>query len=302
MEKKHASLGILLIVPVIAASIGLQTSRNDKADWSVTEEGILQYSLSTPEYQLTPIETSNSNRSMLYDIEFISRDKQMAGLLRVPGSKQDQGLPGVVLLPGATVTKEREQVLAEYLGNLGYASITFDQRNLGSFDMKADMQMFLAGIEPQQHKMIYDALAAAEILRSLPGIDPERIMYMGESNGARFAIIACALDARSRGVVAISTSGYGIDDAIALGRLKDGSEIEFLRSIDPETYLDKISPRRFIMIHSKNDPVIPYDDAFRTYIKAIQPKDMYAVECNSHGYCAEMNRYLERELMSIGAR
>jgi dienelactone hydrolase len=214
---------------------------------------------------------------------------------------QNKKIPGIVLLPGASVNKEREQGFAKYLASIGFATITLDQRNLGAIDAKEDLELFLNGLEPTEHKMVYDALAAAEILRSQPGIDPERTIYAGESNGGRIAIIACALDEKSRGVLAISTCGYGTDDAISIGRLKDKDAIRFYRSVDPETYFGKITPRKLAMIHSENDTVIPYHYAQQTYAKGQQPKAFHTVGCKTHGYCPEMNQFLKKELESLAS-
>ena len=289
---------MLVIGLLIAAVIGVlllfgNGLLSSGSDWRVTDEGILQYSVSTPEYQQKFIE--DADNSTLYAISFASKDQQIDALLRIPwtngseanrsdadGKTESNNLPGIVLLPGATVTKEREQGLARYLSSLGFASITIDQRNLGGTDQQGDWQMFLRGDEPTEHKMVYDALAAAEVLRSQPEVDPNRIIYAGESNGGRFAIIACALDARAKGVMAISTSGYGTDEAAMSGRLTDPKMIKFLRSIDPETYLGKITPRPFVMIHSRNDTVISFEYAEDTYAKALMPKSFHAVGCAKH--------------------
>ncbi len=159
--------------------------------------------------------------------------------------------------------------------------------------------MFLKGNEPTEHKMVHDALVAAEILRRIPGIDPERIVYAGESNGGRFAIIASALDANARGTMAISTCGFGTDAAISSGMLTDKDEIRFYRSIDPDTYLGKIPPRPLVMIHSRNDTIIAYRLAEQTFARAFVPKALHAVNCSRHGYCPEMNEYLEKELRNM---
>jgi fermentation-respiration switch protein FrsA (DUF1100 family) len=258
-----------------------------------------------PQYNLSgPI---NDGNTTLATVQFQSRDMQIAGLLRIPmpaGMGQNSTakagrIPGIVLLPGATVTKEREQGLAKYLADLGYATLTLDQRNLGAIDAKSDLQLFMEAKEPTEHKKVYDALAAAEILRAQPGIDPDRIIYAGESNGGRYAIIACALDAKARGVLAISTSGYGTDAAVAKAGLTDKDTIRFYRSIDPETYLSKITPRPLAMIHSSNDPVIPYQLAEQTYMLAPQPKSFDTVGCTKHGYCTDMKAYIEKRLLSM---
>ena len=50
------------------------------------------------------------------------------------------------------------------------------------------------------------------------------------------------------------------------------------------------------MIHSVNDTIIPYESAEQTYAKALEPKELHTVECATHGYCAEMDALLEKEL------
>jgi hypothetical protein len=298
MRNYSIAAGVLVAVCITAvAFIGFILPSDADGVWQVTEDGLLEYSMSQPQYELGPCE--DSDNSTLCEVMFTSRDARVAGLLRRPKAHQANGTPAVVLLPGATVTKEQEQGLAKYLCSLGYASITLDQRNSGGIDMQGDLEKFLKGTEPTEHKMVYDALVAAEILRSRPEIDKSRIIYAGESNGARFAIIACALDTKSRGVIAISTCGYGADEAIASGILKNPDAIRFYRSIDPESYLRKIPPRRFVMFHSQNDPIISYEYANRTYSKASEPKGFHAVECAVHGRCPQMDASLEKELAQM---
>jgi dienelactone hydrolase len=295
-------IGLLIFLSMgwlFSSDIGLILNGND---WDITDEGILTYSFSIPKYDMSSPEKDGN--TTLSRVRFLSRGEQIAGLLRMPGQRQKAGIqnrsiPGIVLLPGATVTKEREQGLAKHLADLGYATITIDQRNLGMVDAKGDLEMFIKGIEPIEHRMVYDALAAAEILRSRPGIDIGRIIYVGESNGGRFAIIACALDAKARGVLAISTCGYGTDAAIVSAGLTDRDTIRFYRSIDPESYLGKIPPRSLVMIHSLNDTVITYQNAAQTYALGFQPKAFHTVGCSRHGYCAEMNHFIEKELKNL---
>jgi len=150
--------------------------------------------------------------------------------------------------------------------------------------------------------MVYDALAAAEMLRAQPEIDPQRIIYAGESNGGRFAIMACAQDPAARGVLAISTCGYGTDAAIASARLVDKNLVRFYRSIDPETYLRKVAPRPLVMIHSRNDTIIPYQLAEQTYALGIEPKRLHTVGCSVHGYCAQMDDAIEEELNGMAVK
>ena len=274
MASYKAGTGLLLFALIIALFTGWMNcpgstpaAKSNSQDWRVDGDGMLVYQLSKPELNLSEeVEEEVDGNSSLISVQYASRGAEIAGLLRMPKysrtvsdeANNKDGIPGIVLLPGATVTKEREQGLARRLADMGYATLTFDQRNLGRIDVNADLELFMKGSEPVEHMMVYDALAAAEILRSVPEIDMERIIYAGESNGGRFAIIACALDKQALGVLAISTCGYGTDAAVAQGGIKDEETIRFYRSIDPDTYLPLIAPRPLAMIHSKNDTVIAY--------------------------------------------
>ena len=274
-------------------------------DYSVSEAGLLEYRIALPSYTITSGKLEEN--SSFSEVSFESRGAEIAAILRMPGHKikkqiKNQSISGIVLLPGATVTKEAEQGLARRLADMGYASITLDQRNLGGIDPQGDLKLFLQGQEPEEHKMVYDALAAAMILRDRPEIDRDRIIYAGESNGGRSAITACALDKQARGVLAISTCGYGAAAAIAsaAGAI-DSDSTRFYLSIDPESYLQDISPRPLVMIHSRNDTVIPYSLAERTYALGREPKSLHTVGCATHGYCEEMDIALKEELEKMSA-
>jgi dienelactone hydrolase len=303
MLERKTGIGLMLLVGVIALLLGWHFFSNSSSagQWTVSDEGILDYVVSMPQYNLSP--PQEDGNSTLSTVQFQSRGENMAALLRIPyGDEKKGSIPGIVLLPGATVSKEREQKLARHLADLGFASITLDQRNLGGIDPKGDLQMFLKGEEPTEHKMVYDALAAGDVLRSQTEIDPTRIIYAGESNGGRFAIMACALDKNARGVLAISTCGYGTDAAIASAGAVDKNQVRFYRSIDPETYLSRIAPRPLVMIHSRNDTIIPYQLAEQTYARGVMPKRLHTVGCSVHGYCAQMDEAIKEELTSMAVK
>ncbi len=297
MVSQRTIIRLLAIGCMIAALAGVLIFSTTRPAWHVTDDGLLEYPPCSPEYQVRLLEETATYT--LAEIRFTSRDEEIVGLLRMPRTHQIEKVAGIVLLPGATVSKEGEQGLAAYLCSLGYATIALDQRNLGVVDLQQDLQLFLTDEEPSEHKMVHDALAAAAVLRVQPGIDPDHMVYAGESNGARFAIIACALDPRARGVLAISTCGYGVEAAIASGRLTEPDQIRFYRSVDPETYLSKIPPRKFVLCHSVNDTIIAYEYAEQTYTHALAPKELHTVACATHGYCSEMADALKTELAAM---
>jgi len=288
-------IGTILFLAAIILNVNSPDHSDQVNDWQVDEYGIMSY----PTDRGIPIfESTIINDTPDYSLEsiiFSSRDAQIAALLIIPTSGTP--VPGVLILPGATVTKEGQQGLSEELADIGYASMVIDQRNLGGVDFQMDGQLFEAGEEPIEHKMVFDALSAVDVIRQKPGIDKDNIAIIGISNGGRFAIIATAIDPSIKGVVGISTSGYDVESYMDQnsGQISV-NQTRFLRSIDPDLYLDKLPPRKLTMIHMQNDSIIPIELAQATYNKAEDPKIFYPMEGSGHGYNAVMRNALEIEL------
>ena len=297
MNLTRKTLFFLLFL-ILAGVYGILQSFDNSNEWTISDEGLLSYSeRGDIIYSIDDLDNTNTkNSDILRSVSFKSRDISIKGLLRIPNSNTK--VPAIVLLPGAGVTKENEQGLASILSEMGYASIALDQRNLGGIDPQTDLEMFRAGIEPVEHKMVYDALKAVDVLRDQAEIDPDNIAMIGSSNGGRFAIIATAIDPTIKGVIGISTSGYDTD-SIDPARVLDTEAYTFYRSIDPDMYIGQISPRKVVMLHSFNDTIIPYEMALKTFKKANDPKAMYNVTESTHGYTTSMHPYLEQELYSI---
>ena len=305
-------LGFLFIlVGIFGVLYNPANSEADGVVWTVSEEGILSFpqrgEIAFTAEVIEDLYAPESEDSLKL-LTFESRGENVRALLRIPADSSpagsfptnsspanSSGVPGIVLLPGAGVSKEKEQGLAAELSKLGYATLTLDQRNFGAINPEGDLELFKAGLEPFEYKMVYDALKATDVLSAQPEIDPEKLAIVGESNGGRFAIIACALEPSLRGVLGISTAGYGTGE-IDPSQVKDPDVYRFYRSIDPETYLSELSPTRFVLLHSSNDTVIPHEIALGTFSLAGEPKAMYNVSEARHGYTASMRPYLEEEL------
>jgi len=295
-KKTPPNLKILIIIGaalLLALIYFLIPQGNDK--WSVNDEGVLSYPVNRGKVDVKVLNSESGPDYILKTISFTSKDYTVEALLRIPFSGKK--VPGIVILPGATVTKEGTQTLADIFSEMGYASIGIEQRNRGGVDMRYDYDLWKNGKEPVEYKMVFDALRAVDVLKQEPSIDPEKIAIVGESNGGRFAIIAAAIDAKISGVIGISTSGYDTDSQI--GNIQDENIIRFYRSIDPDTYLKSISPRKFVMLHSLNDTIIPIQLAEKTFEKAAEPKQFYSVTTGTHGYSEGMKGPLEKELKII---
>ncbi|ALK06571.1 MAG: hydrolase [Methanosarcina sp. 795] len=274
-------------------------SADAEASWEVSEAGILTFpDREVPVFSVKEIEDTYApeNPDTLKLLSFESRGQRIQALLRIPANSSSS--PGLVLLPGAGISKEAEQGLAVELSKMGYATLTPDQRNLGSINIERDFEFFKAGLEPLEYTMVYDALKASDVLAAQPEVDPERLAILGESNGGRIAVLACALNPSLKGVIAISTAGYGTENPDS-ALTNDPETYRFYRSIDPNTYLETLPSAKFVQIHSFNDTVISHDQALRTFALAKEPKAMYNVTEAAHGYTGSMRPYLEKELALI---
>ena len=266
-------------------------------EWSVSGAGIINYSArGQVAYSEAPFGTSEGK---LLKVGYDSRGAAVYGLLRIPKITDSPGtkkFPGIVLLPGAGVTKEVEQKVAIELERMGYATLTIDQRGIGESveevgDMSSNYEIFRQGKEPPIHKMIYDALRGYDLLHERTEIDPDNIIFMGESMGGRTAIIAAGIEAGSRGAVGISTGGYGL-----WGVVPKNNQTLFQRSIDPDAYVGLLAPRKILMVHSSKDDVVMLENAKRTFSFANEPKRFVEVRCETHGYCMGMKEGLESGL------
>lgn len=295
MNRKMVYIAVL--VSVIAASLGITISSmavmKAGEKYSVSERGIISYS-NRPPVIFTKTLYNKSGNVVTYKIMYKSHDATIYGLLSIP--KSDSKVPAFFLLPGATVTKEGEQSgLGKLLNSMGYATLSIDQRSYGETggyvpDIKEDFGTFLNRGEPVQHKMIYDGLRAFDVLNSLNEIDRNRIYAGGESMGGRFAIIDTAIEPGIRGVLVISSSGYG------LPKTGNRNMDRFLASIDPDNYIGMISPRPIVMIHSENDYIVPISAARRTFSLAGEPKEFFTITKRSHAYVKEMDGIIREAL------
>ncbi len=291
-KKIFLALALVFVVIVIWFAFNQpNTSQTQTSEekWTLSSDGVLSYPRARPPVKYTEELLNETASEKIYKIKFQSRNATIFSLLRIPKRASAEKLPAVVLLPGAGVTKEIEQKLAEKMSALGFVVLTLDQRGIGETG-----NVFVDG-EPPDYAMVYDALRAFDLLKARAEVDGSRIIMTGESMGGRFALIAAALEPNVKGVIGISTSGYDFS------RTTFTSPQQFLvaRSIDPNNYMGLISPRKVVLIHSANDNVIPLALAQDTFARAKEPRAFYTVACNIHCFCEEMTPYLEKELRAI---
>jgi len=303
IKKNHFYIGITVIVLVLiigmyyfkfyvsSKKIEEKPGQGDKVQWMVDKNGYLYYPLKREQIKFHREEINGTDNLSISRIIYPSTRGNIYGLLVLP-KKLSAEIPGVVLLPGAGVSKESELPLAEKIAELGIAVLTIDQRGVGETDgqvpsLDEDYSGFLNSQEPYQHLMVYDALRGFDLLYSAPFVDPSHIILVGESLGGRNAIIAAAIDRNIKGVLVISSAGFrGIGYKGGNDKMKNA----FIDSIDSDHYIGLITPRKLVMIHNLNDRNIPVQSALNSFSLAQEPKRFIYVNdtsCN-HGYCDSM--------------
>ena len=299
ISKNYIYFGIaaVIILGILLFYSGTFLKKTQKAEekptpqqieWMVDKEGYLYYPLNRGSIKFHRENYNETENLTISKVIYPSKNGNIYGLLVLPKSTSEL-MPGVVLLPGAGVGKESELGLAKKIAELGAAVLTIDQRGIGETDgniqnLDKDYANFVAGKEPYQHLIVYDALRAYDLLYSAPFIDPGRIIIAGESLGGRIAVMAAAIDRNIKGVLVISSAGFDFKGG------PDESKNAFLKSIDSDHYIGLITPRKLVMMHNANDKIIPLSSALNSYQKAQEPKQFVLVNdtsCN-HGYCDSM--------------
>lgn len=102
----------------------------------------------------------------------------------------------VLLLHEMTGNRRAWAPFLDGLAAAGIDVLAVDLRGFGETGGKMDLDAQLA-----------DAGAWLAWLRARPGVNPEHVGVMGESLGARLAVIACARDQRCRAAAALSPYG-----------------------------------------------------------------------------------------------
>jgi len=209
----------------------------------------------------------------------------------------------LVYIPGAG---ERASGHADRMldyAQAGYAFMFVDTRGRGgetdgyAFSPQEDYAKFKANNQndwPEFYKTVCDISSARALLAAKFGVP---VYAVGGSNGGRYAAVAAGTDKNFAGYIGISTADWGIKDAV-LAQGGSGDVLRFAESLEPSTYLPKISPRPVWMYHNATDPVIPYAEGEALFAAAGEPKTF--TEFNgSHGINSEVDGRIIDHLAQI---
>jgi len=256
--------GILVIFIVLAGCTGQQAT----SSYSVDSRGILSVSCA-PATNSEEILFKNDT----YTKTRIIQHTQTGDVVTYLAAPQNPNA-AIVYVPGAGEKPAgHEERMAEYARE-GYAFLFVDIRGNGgetpgyTFNPQKDFSLFEKDDWPQYYLTVCDLVVSQEMLSRRFGIP---VYAMGSSNGGRYAAVAAGVDPAFAGYVGISTSDWGIQDAV-IRQGYTGDLVRFAASIEPGTYFAKISPRPVWIFHAVDDQVIPFEDGKELFERAGEPK------------------------------
>ncbi|CAA9306138.1 MAG: prolyl oligopeptidase family protein [uncultured Chloroflexi bacterium] len=146
----------------------------------------------------------------------------------VPAAPHEDALPGMVLVHGGGGTAFREWVAI--WNARGYAAIAMDLGGCGAGRQplpdggppQSEEAKFADPTEAWRDHWVYHSVAAVirahSLLRSLPGVDPQRIGLTGISWGGYLTCMVAALDARFGCAVPVYGSGFLQENSVWIER------------------------------------------------------------------------------------
>lgn len=150
--------------------------------------------------------TSSSPQAGVRSIALGVGSPPLRATLTLPAHARD--VPGIVLVSGSGPNDQNETVgsdepfldLADGLAADGIATLRYDKRTR---DYPAGID--LATFTPTE-EYVPDAVAAINVLRHHPGIDPRRIFVLGHSQGGTFAPLIAKTDPSVAGVILMAAA------------------------------------------------------------------------------------------------
>jgi fermentation-respiration switch protein FrsA (DUF1100 family) len=165
----------------------------------------------------------------------------------------------------------------EWLTGYGFDVFMFDYRGYGESEGA-----------PCREGVHTDSLAALRFLRTIDGVDAERIFVLGQSLGGCIGLAALC-DDELRGVRAIAVDGtFGSYRALVNSKMTNTRLTYPLASLivnddlAPIERIAELSPVPLAFFHGTRDKVIPFELGNQLYERAREPKVFHRVDNAAH--------------------
>jgi dienelactone hydrolase len=123
-------------------------------------------------------------------------------------------------------------------------------------------------------KQVIELRRALDLLLAQPGVDPQRIAYVGHDYGAMHGAVLAAVDKRARAYVLMAGDATYSHWAIQYftSPADHPAYQQAMSAVDPISYLPEAKPAALYFQFGKDDSFIPQETAQKEYEAASQPK------------------------------
>jgi dienelactone hydrolase len=207
----------------------------------------------------------------VHDVVFVAGGDKVEGYLVEPaGSKR---LPGIVLVHGSGGDRRELLAHAVTLSRLGVVALTITEPSTSHPPpTPATVSELLAESKSVTLRDVVAVRRAADVLASLPNVDPRRLGYLGWSAGAKTGTFVAASDARFRALVLLSAGADTLSTfVVAAPKAIRPLVRRELGSVDPLRYAALARPGTLLIEDGTRDEVVPHK-ALENMIRAAPPK------------------------------
>jgi fermentation-respiration switch protein FrsA (DUF1100 family) len=194
--------------------------------------------------------------------------------------------PAVVVLHGAGSRKENHADFARVAAGQGFVALTFDNRGHG--ETEGDLGPRTVG----------DIGRLVRFLAERPEVDERQVALRGSSMGGLFAIHVAAVTPQAAGVVAICPASERMlledvrkvangeppppDSALTSMRIDARGLAAWLEEQDVREAVELLGAKPLMLVHARDDEVIPYRFSDELYERAADPKRLLLLAGGNH--------------------
>ncbi|HEY4348327.1 MAG TPA: acetylxylan esterase [Gaiellaceae bacterium] len=192
------------------------------------------------------------------DVSYSSGGRRVAAYLVAP--HDSKSLPAVVLVHGSGA--DRKELLARAVVLAAKGAVTLTITEPSSAHPPAPPTSNTELLTQTRQITEEDVVAvrrAADVLQSLPAVDPARIGYLGWSNGAKNGAFVAASDPRFKAFALLSAGADPVSAFVAAAPPSLRAAVKtVLGSVDPLRYIAFAKPGMVLLEDGKHDSTVPH--------------------------------------------